>query len=380
MVISAKDGLKLVGISIVCFCAVFVCTFFLNFYLDVLPLESEVGEQSQAIYKAQLATAQMCCGVTGGVLSIIAAFLLAFYIKLYIDGHATTLGTLKALGYSERRLAVNFCIFALAVLIGCTLGFGLGHAFMPYIYEQLAIDGITVNITFRPWLIALLIVAPSARFAALALSVARVAPRRSAIALLRGGAESAKPSKPDVKSKNRPFLTEVAFKTVSANKLLAFFVTFSCFCFAAMVQMGIGMENLISDGTAMGWLILSIGIVLALTSAFMSMTALVRNNGKTIALMKTVGYPLAKRTAAVFLGFAPLAALGFAVGTVYQYVFLTLMVNIVFANVGEVPQYGFDVGALFITLAAFVASYTAIVALYTFKLNRTSVKSIMTET
>ena len=43
MMVSFKDGLKFIGISIVCFCAVFVCTFFLNYYIDILPLKDEGG-------------------------------------------------------------------------------------------------------------------------------------------------------------------------------------------------------------------------------------------------------------------------------------------------------------------------------------------------
>lgn len=378
MTVSAKDGLKLVGISVVCFCAVFVCTFFLNFYLDVLPLREKVDEQTMPLYEAQLATARMCCGVTGGVLSLIAAVMLVFYVKLYVDEHATTLGTLKALGYSETRLAKDFCIFALAVFVGCAAGFGLGHAVMPFIYKQLAVDGITVDITFRPWLIAVLIIAPTAVFALLAFAVARVVLGRSALRLMRGNAKTVKPSARTAKNKNRPFLVDIALGTVRANKLLTFFIAFSCFCFAAMVQMGASMESLVNGGT-MGWMILLIGVVIALTSAFMSMTALVRNNRKTIALLKASGYPLARRTAAVFAGFVPFAVLGFAIGTAYQYGFLVLMVNVIFASVGEVPEYGFDVGIMFLTLAAFVATYFAIVALYTAKLGRVSVKEIMSE-
>ena len=81
MIISLRDGIKLVGISIVCFCAVFVCTFFLNYYLDVLPLKECVFEEVMPLYKAQLATAKMTCAVTGGFLSVVAVIMLVFSIK-----------------------------------------------------------------------------------------------------------------------------------------------------------------------------------------------------------------------------------------------------------------------------------------------------------
>ena len=82
MMVSFKDGLKFIGISIVCFCAVFVCTFFLNYYIDILPLKDEVSAELMPLYTAQLATAKMTCGITGGFLSVIAIIMLFFYIKL----------------------------------------------------------------------------------------------------------------------------------------------------------------------------------------------------------------------------------------------------------------------------------------------------------
>ena len=97
MLIGIKDGIKLVGISVVCFCAVFVCTFMLNYYLDVLPLKNDVLLEMLALYNAQLSMAKFTSAITGGVLALIAAVLLVFYIKLYIEGHAKQLGIIKAM-------------------------------------------------------------------------------------------------------------------------------------------------------------------------------------------------------------------------------------------------------------------------------------------
>ena len=144
-----------------------------------------------------------------------------------------------------------------------------------------------------------------------------------------------------------------------------------------MVQMGASMESLV-DGT-MGWMILAIGLVLAITSAFMALTSLVRNASKSIAMMKTFGYSLGKCVTSVFVGFIPFALLGFAVGTGYQYGLLYLMVNLIFKDVGEIPNYSFNVGAMFITLAAFIMCYAAITAFYVAIINKVSVKEIMLE-
>ncbi|MDE5616538.1 MAG: ABC transporter permease, partial [Clostridia bacterium] len=120
MIVSIKDGLKLIGISIVCCCAVFVCTFMLNYYLDVLPLKDLMTDSGAIqLYNAQLATAKLTSAITGGVLSLISVAMLIFYIKLYIDSHSSQLGIIKALGYSRGAVASRFWVFGLSVFAGC---------------------------------------------------------------------------------------------------------------------------------------------------------------------------------------------------------------------------------------------------------------------
>ena len=137
------------------------------------------------------------------------------------------------------------------------------------------------------------------------------------------------------------------------------------------------MENLV-EGT-MGMLILAIGLVLALVSMLMAMTSLVKNNAKNIAVMKTLGFSRKDCLVAIFLGYIPFAVLGFVVGTVYQYGLLTLMINLIFKDVGNVPEYSFNVPIFFLTLLAFVVCYAAIFAIYLYKASKTSVKEIMLE-
>ena len=131
MIISLKDGAKLVGISIVSACAVFVCTFMINFYIDVQTVEYAVTEQMRALYDAQISMCKFVCAITGGVLGVIAAVMLIFYIKLYIDENAKSIGLLKDLGYSNVEIAAHFWVFGLSVFIGTALGYGLAFAFWP---------------------------------------------------------------------------------------------------------------------------------------------------------------------------------------------------------------------------------------------------------
>ena len=63
----------------------------------------------------------------------------------------------------------------------------------------------------------------------------------------------------------------------------------------------------------------------------------------------------------------------------YQYALLKLTVTIIFAEYEDMPEYGFDVPAMFISLVAFLITYEIILACYSRKIGRLSVKGIMLE-
>lgn len=380
MVISFKDSLKLFGIMIVVFCAVFVCTFFLNFYLDAIAIKDTVLPDQQVLYDAQLATAKVVCAISGGFLALIAVVMVVFYVKIYVDGHMQQLGILKAMGWSNSRIALRFWAFGLSVLIGAALGFGAGHIAMPFVYKGLTIDTLNIEIHFHWTLLVCLVVAPAVVYSMLSCGFAYLALRRPANDMLKGRTEvkvKKRKEKPTKGGKDRSFLVETCFKTLSGKKLLAFFVTFACFCFSAMVQMGASMKQLSTE--TMGLMILIIGIVLAVTTMFMAVTSLIRSNLKNVSMMKVFGYSVKECALSVFGGFVPFAFLGFAVGTAYQYGLLSLMVNIVFKDVGEMPDYSFNVPVFFITLACFIVLYGAVMVAYSFKLSKVSVKEVMLE-
>ena len=71
--------------------------------------------------------------------------------------------------------------------------------------------------------------------------------------------------------------------------------------------------------------------------------------------------------------------LGFAVGTVYQYGLLRLMVDIVFKDVEGVPAYKFDFPVMLISLLCFIAVYEILMYVYSEKIKKISIKEIMIE-
>lgn len=377
MIVNIKDSLKLIGIIIVSFCAVFVCTFMLNYYLDVKDTAlSLTSESAIALYNAQISTAKLCCAVSGGCLSLIAAIMLIFYIKNYIDTRAVQLGILKAMGWSERKLAVRFWIFGLSFFAGASIGFAGAFAVMPVIYKGMSGDELPqIAIHFHFVLLAILIV-PTIFYSNLACFYAYLRLNRPVNELLKERKE--KVFKGKIRdTKDCCFLKEMTYSTLRCKKSLAFFIAFSCFCFSAMVQMSVSMKDM--SGAVMRVIILVIGLVLACTTLVMAITSLVKANIKNISLMKAFGYTKSECAGCVLNIYRPVALIGFIVGTVYQYGLLSIMVNIVFKDVAYIIQYSFDLKAMLITFVLFVAFYETVMLLYASKLNKISVKEIMQE-
>lgn len=380
MIINVKDAIKLIGVSIVSFCAVFVSTFMLNYYLDVLPLGGEITDTAMlALYEAQLATAKFSSGISGGVLSLIALIMLFFYIKIYIDAHARQFGIIKAMGYADHKIAFGFWVFGLSIFLGCACGFAMGWAIMRPVYDSLTIEGMgTIAIHFHWELLLGLVFAPGIVFSLFACLYAYRSLGRPVMQMMKDKNDFASiKGKDDLRCKEQSFLKAMSFSVLKRKKSLAFFIAFSSFCFSAMVQMGLSMEDLSS--AIMGYMILVIGLVLAAVTMIMSVTTLIRSNQKNISVMKAFGYSLRDCIICLFAIYVPFALLGFALGTVYQYGLLQLMINVVFSKVDTIPQYSFDVSVFFITLAAFIVCYGIVILFYIRRISKISVKVIMAE-
>ena len=143
MIIGIKDLAKLFAITVVSCCAVFVCSLFLNYNIDVVGIKDEITTpQGMILYDAQVATGKVVAGVSGGCLVITTVIMLIFYVKNYIDSHGKELGILKALGYSRFRVAKHFWVFGLSVFIGSVLGHIGALIYMPAFYEVQNSEGL----------------------------------------------------------------------------------------------------------------------------------------------------------------------------------------------------------------------------------------------
>ncbi len=144
-----------------------------------------------------------------------------------------------------------------------------------------------------------------------------------------------------------------------------------------MTQMSFSMKELSSG--MMGAMIMGIGLILAVTTLFLAVTTLVRGNAKTITMMRTFGYSQRECCNALLGVYRPAVYMGFAVGTVYQYGLLRLMVDIVFRDMEGMPAYHFHVPRMLVSLVCFLVLYEVMMYVYSEKMRRISIKEIMME-
>lgn len=382
MVIRLKDAAKLVGICIISFCAVFVCTMFLSYNIDITSIQDKITmAQVQIFYDAQVLTSKVVSGVSGGCLLITSIIMLLFYIKHYIDTHKKELGILKALGYSNLKIAKNFWIFGLSVLIGTMLGFLAAYCFMPTFYDTQNADNILpeIEVHFHLSLFFFLVILPTIVFSIISIIYACVKLKKPTLNLLKDILTV--PSK-QLKYKNAansdlPFLNELQKNTLRQKKTLVFFIIFASFCFSAMTQMSFSMNELASE--LMGMMIMMIGIVLACTTLFLAITTVIRGNIKTIVMMKIFGYSKKECSKAILGGYRPMAYIGFVLGTIYQYMLLKIMVTFAFRDIENVPDYKFDFPMMCVSLIFFIVLYELVLYCYSNKIKNISIKEIMLE-
>lgn len=386
MIIGIKDLKKLLAISVVVGCAVFVCVLFLNYNADIVGIKDEItSPQGLVMYDAIVLTGKVVAAVSGGCLLLTSVVLLLFYVKNYIDSHGKELGILKALGYSNLKVAGHFWVFGLSVLIGSVIAYIGAWLYMPAFYE------IQNNMHFFPdvapelhsELLCFFIVLPTVFFIGLSVLYAYFKMQSPVLNLLRevqeyrlgkGFLQSAGRREP---GKDMPFLQDLRKNTLRSRKILVFFVGFSAFCFAAMVQMSMSMDDLASESMAL--MIISIGLILAFMTLLLSLSSVMKANTKTIAMMKVFGYSRQECSRSLLGGYRPVSYLGFVIGTMYQYMLLRIMVSIVFADYEDIPEYGFDGKACMITLAVFILVYELVIYCYSRKIDRLSLKGIMME-
>lgn len=375
MVVGIKDVFKLVGIIIISACAVFVCSLFLNYNIDLMGIESEITMQTRPLFDALVMTGKVVSAVSGGCLLMTSVVMLVFYIKHYIDSHCKELGILKALGYSNFKISRGFWTFGLAVFIGTAIGFAGAHLLMPKFYSVQNKDKYLPEFSpiFHIELLAFLVILPTVVFALISIFYAFFKMKTPVMELIKG--KSSAKIKPVKGGDNLPFLKDMKRATVRGRKSLVFFMGFAAFCYSAMVQMSFEVDDLASE--MMSLMTLLIGVVLAFVTLFIAVSTVVRSNAKSVCIMSVFGYSRRECSSSVLNGYRIPSLVGFAVGTVYQYALLRIAVDVLFEDVDNVPEFDFNVKALIIAAASFVLIYEVTMYFCSRSIGKISVKEIM---
>lgn len=376
--IGLKDTCKLIGVSIISFCAVFVCTLFLNFNIDIVRIKELItSQQGMALYDAQRVMGKAISTISGGCLLLTSVIMLFFYIKHYIDVHKKELGILKALGYSNLSVSKKFWVFGLSVLIGTGSGFLCSFVFMPIFYNSMNEDGILpeVPLHFNGILILYLVVIPSILFSLLSIIYSYHKLRCNTLELLRGKANVVYKKKKQNTKSDSTFLQDLKKGTVKSRTSLIFFIGFGSFCFSSMMQMSFSVIDMASEVFA--FIIVVIGLILSCTTLILAITTVVNGNIKIISMMHVFGYTFSECSNAILNGYRIVAYVGFVIGTFYQYILMKMVVSIYSEDIELIPEVNFNIKALLIVLLAFVIIYELVMYSYSSRIKKILVKDIM---
>ncbi len=369
MMIGYKTAAKQITVAVIVFCAVLVCTMFLQYDIDLASVKEQLDSETElAFYEAQSMTSKVVCLCAGGCLLLTSAVTLLFACKRYIDERRHELGVLKALGYSAKALSRPFWVFGCSVLIGGTLGYIGAWILMPTFYAVQNKDGYLpeIPLRFHPLLFVWLILLPSLFFSLLSVLYAYRQLQTPVTTLWKEKAfAKSLPRKrertqahPTKKNGSPCFVRDMRKSTLRGRKSLVFFIAFASFCFASLMQMSYGMKDY--GSAMMQAMMLIIGLALACTTLLLAVRTVESGNRSSLALMSAFGYTRWECRRAVLGAYAPAAAIGFVLGTGYQYALLRVMVNIVFRDVADLPTFQFDVPAFFVTLVLFILFYETV--------------------
>lgn len=378
MIIGLKNCFKFLGISVISFCAVFICTLFMNYSIDLASVKAQiVDEASKIMFDAQLMTSKVVCGVTSGCMLLTSVVLLCFYIKNYIDNHSKELGILKALGFSNLKLAKDFSAFGLNVFVGTAAGFASAFCLMPKFYEvqnaeQLFPD---MDVCFHPSIPIYLVLVPTVFFSIAAVLYSFLRLKTPVIYLLKGKQGKVKHYKD--KKDNLPFMDEMKRGVIRQRISLVIFVFLSAFSYSSTMQMSFSMKAYAD--IMMRVLMVAIGVLFSCVTLFLAVSSVVKFNSVNISLMNAFGYEYRSCSNAVLGGYRPFAYIGFAVGTGYQYGLLKFMVNVVFGSVDDIAEFNFNFKAFVIAVVTFVAFYEAVMLFCSERIKHISLKKIMAE-
>ena len=376
--IRIRDVLKSVESIVIVFCAVFVCTVFLNYWLDLGSISAATGDPVLgAIYDGQVSLATMMVVLCGGVMGLLSALMLVFAVGRFVEKNRANMGVLKALGYGRAAIAMRFVKFGLTVLIGAAAGCACGYAFAPLMYDVMGADLPAVDVAFHALVPVCLVALPTLLFAMIAFAAAFVKLSKPPLAMIRGE-RSRKAGSLNAKWQSKTSATDfpkvIRRSMLLSGILLVFFVGFASFAFSSEIQMAFTMSSLDMSPFFSVFMVV-LGLVMGCTMLFFAFRFVFNSHDKYVSLMKAYGYTVHECRRALFGGYRIVSYVGFALGSVYQYFLFSFLMTL-FGDAYDLTV-EFSVPGFFITLAAFIVFYEATMYFYLHRINRLPLGRVM---
>ena len=175
--------------------------------------------------------------------------------------------------------------------------------------------------------------------------------------------------------KEKSFLKELSSSLIWGRKSILFFVVFGSMCFAAMVQLSFGLRDYTDD--IIQTMMIMIGLILSFSILFLSLGIVVSESRETLALMKAFGYTDRECQSHILAPYRFWAYLGFALGTVYQYGIMEILIGVIKDTVPEKIEHHFDGNVCFWTLISFAVVYESLFYLSNRKLQKQTIKEVL---
>ncbi len=371
-----------IAIALLAAGAVTMATLFIGYYLDLSTLPVPADAYIAAIREGQLSMSKITSALTVSVLGLTAVAVLLFSAARFISDNFATMGILKALGYTESEIALRFAVYGIPVAIGCAVGWGLGSAISPFMYDSMTeFEEILPTLSFHVSFPLLFVLMPAAVTSILTVVFARFKLLKEPLDMIKNNTsvktkKRVKPARNKPHKKYRTFMRELKSSMRRNHTVLYVFVGISVWAFSTCIQMAFTMTDI-----GMQWSASAISAVIGVIMGFVTLTVaaeyVVSVNKPYISVMKAHGYTDRECGRTLLDDYRPMGLIGFALGSVYQYFLMKLMVSL-FAGAYDVTV-EFSVVGFFVTLAAYIIYYEGLMLFYKRKISDIPLKQAVSE-
>lgn len=329
--ITRKDFSRLTSLVIVSFTVAFVCSLFLNYLLDLTEFKKTFFDEMILMeLNSRETMARFTFMLTFIMLGVTTIFLIISAVNTFIDEHQPVMGMLKAMGYSNLKIAMDFYKFGLAIFMGLLLGYLSSMTIAPVFYDAFAGESHTnPPLTFQMMTVVYMVLIPTLVMIVISVLHAYRRLRKRPLEMIYHVSvikASDKLATYQEKNKDNDYLKSISRVTIRRHRGKTLLVIFAGFCFAAMMQMPITLWN--SGFSLIGAMIMVVSAVtLGCGILYITLNIVVNANRKAIAIMKMCGYSDHECNKVFLKPYKCYGYMGFIIGSIYQFLLVKMIMQ-----------------------------------------------------